>query len=131
MEPSVTSSFPFHLRQKMVRNDPEAQTADLHPWGTRDGRAELEREECQLSRGHRAAISIFIGKANLGQIITFSTDFSLNTTISLISRSNLEVWCLGVRRTSIYFSSSGRCGDGIRGWSVIAHACRMAVLFFL
>lgn len=117
----------------MMRNDlggPDCWPSPLgYTW--QESRVGEGDEECQLSRGHRAAISIFIEKANLGQAITFSTDFPLNTTISLISRSNLEVWCLGVRRTSICFSSSGRCGDGIRGWSVIAHVCRTAVLFFL
>lgn len=38
---------------------------------------------------------------------------------------------MGVRRTSIYFSSSERCGDGVWGWSAIAHACSTAVLYFL
>lgn len=60
---------------------------------------------------------------NLGQSITFCTDLSKNTTIPLISRSNLEVWCLGVGRTSISFLSSGHGGYCIWGWGVIAHLC--------
>lgn len=116
----------------MVRHGPGSPDCWPSPLGYtwQENRVGEGDAEYQLSRGQRAAKRIFIGKANLGQAITSSTDFSQNITTSLISRSNLEVRCLGVRRTSIYFSSSGHCGDGIWDQSAIAHACRTAVLYF-
>lgn len=117
----------------MVRHGPGSPDCWPSPLGYtwQESRVAEGDAEHQLSRGQRATKRIFIGKANWGQAITSSTDFSQNITTSLISRSKLEGWCLGVRRTSIYFSSSERCGDGVWGWSAIAHACSTAVLYFL